>query len=185
MKNLKLFTLLFFTVSIYAQDIEWEKSYGGNQAEYLFDAIATADYGFVLAGSSLSKKSGNKAEVGSGDLDFWVWKMDEKGDLDWQKSFGGSGSDMLMSIKNTYDGGFILAGTTNSPVGFEKNDACFGGNDYWVIKLNAKGKQEWQKTFGGIGQDDLTSICLTADGGFVLGGSSNSMPTQPSPREDF
>ena len=84
MKNLKLFTLLFFTVSIYAQDIEWEKSYGGNQAEYLFDAIATADYGFVLAGSSLSKKSGNKAEVGSGDLDFWVWKMDEKGDLDWQ-----------------------------------------------------------------------------------------------------
>ena len=180
MKNLKLFTLLFFTVSIYAQDIEWEKSYGGNQAEYLFDAIPTADYGFVLAGSSLSKKSGNKAEVGSGDLDFWVWKMDEKGDLDWQKSFGGSGSDMLMSIKNTYDGGFILAGTSNSSIGFDKNDAGFGGNDYWVIKLNAKGKQEWQKTFGGIGQDDLTGICLTADGGFVLGGSSNSTPSDSS-----
>ena len=180
MKNLKLFTLLFFTAAIYPQDIEWEKSYGGNQAEYLFDAIPTADYGFVLAGSSLSKKSGNKAEVGSGDLDFWVWKMDDKGDLDWQKSFGGSGSDMLMSIKNTYDGGFILAGTSNSSIGFDKNDAGFGGNDYWVIKLNAKGKQEWQKTFGGIGQDDLTGICLTADGGFVLGGSSNSTPSDSS-----
>jgi len=75
----------------FAQDILWEKSYGGKHADYLFDVIPTPDYGFILAGSSLSKKTGNKTDDNRGDLDYWVWKMDEKGDLDWQKSMGGSG----------------------------------------------------------------------------------------------
>jgi hypothetical protein len=103
-----LLTLLSFCA--YSQDILWEKSYGGKHADYLFDAQPTADYGFILAGSSLSEKTGNKTEAGRGDLDYWVWKMDEKGDLDWQKSFGGSGMDMLHSIKLTNDGGFIFGG---------------------------------------------------------------------------
>jgi len=67
----------------HSQDILWEKSYGGKHAEYLFDAQPTADYGFILAGSSLSNKSGNKTDNNNGDLDYWVWKMDEKGELDW------------------------------------------------------------------------------------------------------
>jgi len=101
-------------LTVYSQDILWEKSFGGVHAEYLFDAQPTADYGFILAGSSLSDKSGNKEENNQGDLDYWVWKMDENGNLDWQKSFGGNGFDLLQSIKNTRDGGFILAGTSSS-----------------------------------------------------------------------
>ena len=98
----------------YSQDILWEKSYGGKHAEYLFDVIPTPDYGFILAGSSLSKKTGNKTEDNRGDLDYWVWKMDEKGTPEWQKSFGGSGVDILYSVRITNDGGFILAGTSSS-----------------------------------------------------------------------
>ena len=56
----------------YSQDILWEKSYGGKHADYLFDAQPTADYGFILAGSSLSNKTGNKSENNHGDLDFWI-----------------------------------------------------------------------------------------------------------------
>ena len=62
-----------------AQDILWEKSYGGKHAEYLFDAQPTPDYGFILAGSSISGKTGNKEDANKGDLDYWLWKMDEKG----------------------------------------------------------------------------------------------------------
>lgn len=140
------FLLLFISFSfVHSQDILWEKTYGGIHADYLFDAQPTADYGFILAGSSLSNKTGNKDNNNNGDLDFWIWKMDESGALDWQKGFGGSGFDVLQSIKNTNDGGFILAGTSNSPNDFQKKDPCKGGTDFWVIKLDAKGEELWQK----------------------------------------
>lgn len=168
--------LLLCKIPILAQDILWEKSFGGRHAEYLNDIIPTADYGFIIAGSSLSKKSGNKKEVGHGDLDYWLWKMNEQGEDEWQKSFGGEGYDMLQSIKTTFDGGFILGGTSNSPHGKFKTEDCNGGNDFWVIKLDAKGEQLWQRTFGGKGQDDLASVILTSDGGYVLAGSSDSSP---------
>ena len=157
-----------------AQDILWEKSYGGRQAEYLMDAQPTADYGFILAGSSLSGKTGNKTQENNGDLDYWVWKMDEGGELDWQKSFGGEGMDFLQSIRLTNDGGFILAGTSNSPKGLQKKEDSRGGDDFWVIRLDAKGGELWQKTIGGSGQEKLQSICPTKDGGYILGGSSSS-----------
>lgn len=179
------FPLLFlFSCIMYSQDILWEKSYGGKHADYLFDVQPTADYGFILAGSSLSDKTGNKSEDNYGDLDYWVWKMDEKGELDWQKSIGGNGFDLLQSIKNTNDGGFILGGTSNSsPLPFgegrdgDKKDSCRGITDYWVIKLDAKGEEQWQRTIGGSGQEDLITAFQTKDGGYMLGGSSSSNPT--------
>lgn len=195
----KPFYFVFFVTAIallvqsksYSQDILWEKSYGGKHAEYLFDVIPTPDYGFILAGSSLSKKTGNKTEDNRGDLDYWVWKMDEKGELDWQKSLGGSGQDLLKAVVLTNEGGFLLAGSSlpnpslpNPSKGgaFSKEvevDADYKGtrigqSDFWIIKLNAKGGEEWQKTIGGSGQDDLTAVVRTRDGGFVIGGSSAS-----------
>lgn len=166
--------MLLFCTGLQAQDVLWEKSYGGKHADYLFDVQPTADYGFILAGSSLSEKSGNKTSDNQGDLDYWIWKMDEAGELDWQKSLGGSGADMLYSIRNTTDGGFILAGTSDSGVGLHKKDSCRGREDFWIIKLNAKGNEEWQKTIGGSGQEVLKSVAQTTDGGYILGGSSAS-----------
>lgn len=180
-----MFLLCAFN-TLSAQDILWEKSYGGKHAEYLFDAIPTPDYGFILAGSSLSKKTGTKTEDNRGDLDYWVWKMDEKGELDWQKSFGGSGQDMLHCVLLTNDGGFLLAGSSESGESSRlrgndkgssednKKDKSKGGSDFWIIKLNAKGGEEWQKTIGGRGQEELAGIVKTKDGGFVLAGSSAS-----------
>ena len=177
-KGLLLVLLLSTFQLIHAQDILWEKSYGGKHAEYLFDVIPTPDYGFILAGSSLSKKTGNKTEDNRGDLDYWVWKMDEKGDLDWQKSLGGSGQDLLKAVVLTNEGGFLLAGFSNSNEGLDKKENSRGQSDFWIIKLNAKGGEEWQKTIGGSGQDDLTAVVRTRDGGFVVGGSSASQPNQ-------
>lgn len=169
-----LLLFLFIISTSQAQDILWEKSYGGKHAEYLFDVIPTPDYGFILAGSSLSKKTGNKTEDNRGDLDYWVWKMDEKGELDWQKSLGGTGQDILRCVVLTNEGGFLLAGSSQSTEGLDKKESTKGQSDFWIIKLNAKGGEEWQKTIGGSGQDDLTAVVRTRDGGFVVGGSSAS-----------
>ena len=164
----------FLSSYSYAQKIQWEKSIGGKHADILMDAKPTPDYGFILAGSSLSKKSGNKTAGNNGDLDYYVWKMKENGDPDWQKSFGGSGSDFLQSIALTSDAGFILAGTSSSNKGFDKTENSKGEEDYWIIKLDARGNQEWQKTIGGSGQDKLQVIQQTTDGGYIIGGSSSS-----------
>jgi len=181
----KLYLLLFvFPLFTYSQEILWEKSYGGTHADYLFDAQPTADYGFVLAGSSLSNKTGNKTDDNQGDLDYWVWKMNEKGDLDWQKSYGGSGFDLLQSIKNTRDGGFILAGTSSSSTSFQKKEDCKGITDFWIVKLDASGGEQWQRTIGGSGQDELLCAFQTKDGGYILGGSSSSNPPVISIKPD-
>ncbi|MBF4507808.1 T9SS type A sorting domain-containing protein [Flavobacterium sp. JLP] len=176
MKKLYLFFSLFLPLFTYSQDILWEKSYGGTHADYLFDAQPTADYGFILAGSSVSDKTGNKTDDNHGDLDYWIWKMNEKGELDWQKSIGGNGFDLLQSIKGTKDGGFILAGTSSSGSGFQKGEDCKGITDFWVIKLDASGGEQWQRTIGGNGQDELLCAFQTKDGGYILGGSSSSNP---------
>jgi len=173
-KNLLVPIAALLCTLVQAQDILWEKSYGGKHSDYLFDAQPTPDYGFILAGSSLSKKTGNKTDDGNGDLDYFVWKMDEKGELDWQKSFGGSGADLLQSIRLTHDGGFILAGNSDSQKGLHKKDSCRGHEDFWIVKLNAKGAEQWQRTIGGSGQELLQSIAPTADGGYIIGGSSSS-----------
>lgn len=178
----KSFGLLFWTfimsISSNAQNILWEKSYGGKHDEILLDAISTPDYGYVLVGSSVSNKNGNKTDNNKGNFDYWVWKMTDKGDLDWQKSFGGDGMDILQSIKITTDGGFILAGTSSSSnegeFAYDKKGECKGGSDLWIIKLDARGNELWQRTIGGNGQDILKSISQTTDGGFIIGGSSSS-----------
>ncbi|MGJ1382830.1 T9SS type A sorting domain-containing protein [Sphingobacterium siyangense] len=169
---------LLFGGILQAQDILWEKSYGGKHSDYLFDAQPTPDYGFILAGSSLSKKTGNKTDDGNGDLDYFLWKMDEKGEKDWQKSMGGTGADLLQSVRLTHDGGFILAGTSDSPKGDHKTQENFGKEDFWIIKLNAKGAEQWQRTIGGTGQELLQSIIPTSDGGYLVAGTSSSIKSE-------
>ncbi len=175
--------LLGSSALLSAQTTLWEKTYGGKHAEFLYDALATPDYGYILAGSSLSNKTGNKTQDNLGDLDYWLWKMNEAGELDWQKSFGGSGSDQLISIRLTADAGYILAGTSESPAKDERNTSSsktepnFGLEDFWILKLNAFGAIEWQKTLGGVAQDKVTQLLPTKDGGYLVGGSSASGKT--------
>lgn len=175
----KTIAFLFFPSLLFSQDILWERSYGGKHAEYLYDAIPTPDYGFILAGSSISDKNGNKTDINKGDLDYWIWKMDERGTAEWQKSYGGSQMDILHSVKITADGGFILAGESYSNKGFDKKEDSKGQSDFWIIKLDAKGNEMWQRTIGGTGQEKLLSVAQTKEGGYILGGSSSSNKSIP------
>ena len=154
------------TVEGYAQSVLWEKTLGGQQSEYLLDAIATPDSGFLLAGSSISNKSDSKTEEGRGNYDYWIQKMDLHGNPEWQKSFGGSGFDYLHRVQMTTDGGYILAGTSNSANDYDKKSVAKGGFDFWVIRIDPKGNEIWQRTLGGGGDEYLHSVLCSADGGF-------------------
>lgn len=167
-------TLLFCIGNAKAQDVLWEKSYGGKHDEILNDVLPTPDYGFIIAGSSMSNKNGNKEIEGKGNLDYWIWKMDQGGNLDWQKSFGGDDDDVLESIILTKDGGFLLSGVSNSNKSIDKFENSKGEYDLWIIKLNANGEEMWQKTIGGNGNEKLATTIRTKEGGYLIAGSSSS-----------
>lgn len=158
----------------YSQKVQWEHSLGGKHSEYLFDMIPTADYGFLLAGSTLSDKSGDITQAKKGTLDAWLWKMKENGDAEWQFSLGGDGTDFLKNVNHTPDGGFILGISTTSGKSGDKIDESKGTQDVWIVKLNAARQMEWQKSFGGGGDDDVVLIKPTKDGGYIVGVNTDS-----------
>src|SRR4051812_47240451 len=73
--------------------------------------------------------------------------------IEWQRSFGGSASDTCQVVKQTIDGGYILGGTSSSGVSGNKTSSPYGGDDYWVIKIDGNGNKLWEKSFGGSGSD--------------------------------
>jgi hypothetical protein len=153
-------------------NIQWQKSFGGNELEYGRSVSQTTDGGYIVGGQSQSVNNGDVTK-NNGDVDFWVIKLTGNGDIQWQKSFGGSGEDILFSIKPTLNGGYIAAGRTTS------NDGDVHGHhggiyDGWIIKLNTNGFIEWQKCLGGTSSDWLWSVMQTSDKGYVAAGKANS-----------
>lgn len=157
-----------------APPVQWQKTIGGSGSEYLYSLHQTADGGYILGGYSTSDTSGNKTENSRGGRDYWVVKLDVTGTIQWQKTIGGSSVDVLNSLQQTTDGGYILGGTSRSNISGDKFENTRGGDDYWVVKLDGAGTIQWQKTIGGNLTDDLRSIQQTSDGGYILGGSSFS-----------
>jgi hypothetical protein len=92
----------------------------------------------------------------------------------WQRTIGGSGDDYFNSVANTTDGGIIIGGSSNSNASGEKTEDSFESLDYWILKLDSAGNIEWQNTIGGIYEDFNAQISQTLDGGYILGGRSES-----------
>ena len=150
--------------------IEWQKSLGGTGYEYAQYIQQTSDGGYIAAGSSFSNDgdvSGNH-----GGFDCWVVKLNNEGTIVWQKSLGGLSNDEAESIQQTNDGGFILAGHSDSNDGDVSGN--HGGPDYWVVKLSSIGTIEWQKSLGGTGSDQAKSVQQTNDGGYIVAGYTSS-----------
>src|SRR5690554_6351180 len=179
MKKQLLFLLFGVSaLSGYSQKVVWEQTIGGEHSEYLFDMVPTVDYGFLLAGSSLSDKTGSKKDNGQGSLDYFLWKMDKNGEQEWQWSFGGEGQDILKSIAMTSDVGYILGGYSDSGKGDHKLSENKGKNDVWIVKLNSKGGTEWQQSYGGEGDDRLVLIEPNNHGGYIIAATTNSSKSE-------
>ena len=151
-----------------AGNLVWEKNYGGSEAEYALDIQLTADGGYVLTGGTSS--ADNDLSGNFGKVDLWVLKLDSAGDLEWSKNYGGSGIDIGTSLTVLSDG-YLVAGCTGS-AGEPGISAGYGGNEYWVLKLDLNGDLVWEKTYGGKRHDAAKSILPTSDGDFIIGGNT-------------
>jgi hypothetical protein len=139
---------------------KWEKTFGGIEDDEAFSVQQTSDSGYILAGRTNSK--------GVGGYDAWLVKTDINGNKEWEKTFGGTNFDEASSIQQTSDGGYIFTGRTNS--------YGAGQMDGWLVKTDSNGNKEWEKTFGGMGDDDFESVMQTSEGGYILAGGYNYGP---------
>ncbi len=140
-------------------NIQWQKAYGGlGKGDWGASIALTSDGGYVVAGSTSS--------FGAGYIDGWVFRLDSAGNILWQKTYGGTRNDFFAAIAPLSDGGFALAGTTNS--------FGAGGQNYWVVRLDGEGNLLWNQTYGGLYGDTAQSIAATPDGGYVVTGTAGS-----------
>ncbi len=120
-------------------NLQWQNTIGGSEYEESLDAIfQTSDGGYVCGGTSRSEASGDKAENCMGSFDFWILKLDQTGNIQFQNTIGGSDTEYLESMVQTSDGGYIFTGMTYSGISGDKTDICRGDTDFWILKLDGK-----------------------------------------------
>lgn len=239
MKILYIILLALLGSSLFAQPgfkKKWDYTYGGNVDDYLESLINTKDGGFMLGGWSRSDKAYDISQpncgVGTGFADFWIVKTNSAGVKQWDKRYGGCRDERLFGLVQTADGGYVLAGWSESDSGFglptepkllgnfwvvkvdstgkkiwdkrhkgevlnamiptrdhgyllggyisrfgisDTDYAVNGYYDYWAVKIDSNGNKQWNVGFGSKGFDQITCLAQTSDGGYILGGKSDSL----------
>jgi hypothetical protein len=137
---------------------EWYRDYGGSGSEDAYSAQGTDDGGFIITGYTSS--------FGAGANDVYLVKTDSLGDTLWTRTYGGTGSEVGNSVRQTGDGGYVICGGTGS--------FGAGGGDVYLIKTNSLGDTLWTRTYGGSSNDGASSMQITNDGGYIMVGTTES-----------
>ncbi|MFB0515590.1 MAG: hypothetical protein ACETWG_03175, partial [Candidatus Neomarinimicrobiota bacterium] len=137
----------------------WARSLGGNGWDWGRFVRQTSDDGFIIVGWTDS--------YGEGSGDLWLIKTDARGEEEWSRTYGGIDNDQGNCVQPTADGGYIITGATSSN--------SVGNDDLWIIKTDAGGTVQWMRTFGGGGDDEGHFAQVTADGGYIVVGSTTSI----------
>ncbi len=139
-------------------NIKWQRTYGGKYGDYA-RAVAVADNGdIIVAGYTLS--------FGAGNADVWVLRLDENGNIKWQKTYGGRDDEYATAIAITPEGDIIVVGSTFS--------SGAGDWDIMVLRIDKDGNVKWQKTYGGKKMDEASSVALAKNGDILVAGSTHS-----------
>jgi hypothetical protein len=152
--------LLMSTLSLSAQgpDTIWTRAYGGSHDDCCYSVIESSTGGYVLAGWTYS--------FGAGQKDVYLLKVDVNGDTMWTRTFGGSENEEGRDVKETYDGGFIVAGWTES--------FGSGGSDVYLVKTDANGNEQWTASYGLLYDEYASAVQQTPDSGYIIAGRFNS-----------
>ncbi|PVX24404.1 MAG: hypothetical protein CW691_07735, partial [Candidatus Bathyarchaeum sp.] len=137
-------------------NLQWSQTYGGSGTEYSNSLVATLDGGYALAGSTSS--------FGAGSADVWLVKVDSVGNLEWNQTYGGSIADYCDSMVISSDGGYTLACITQTPT--------FGDGVFWLFTVDSSGSLGLNQTYAVSAHHSHTSLLLTADESYILGGST-------------
>ena len=139
-------------------DTVWTRTYGGSDSDVGSSVTQTSDGGYIVTGWT--------ASFGAGYSDFYLVKTDFEGDTLWTRTYGGSDRDYGESVAQTSDGGYIVAGKTES--------FGAGSYDFYLVKTDALGDTIWTRTYGGSGYDEARSVSQTPDGGYIVAGRTRS-----------
>ena len=157
-----------------AGTIQWEKLIGGKSADVLSGIIQTSDGGYLLSGGSESEISGDKTEdlMSNNTKDYWIVKLNNTGDIEWDKVYGGTGIDELPVAVETTDGGYVIAGESNSRANAQFTNKLTEKPDrhFWLLKLDQSGDKVWEKSIGTDTVDKFGAFMATPDGGYIIGG---------------
>lgn len=139
-------------------ELLWSKTYGGASNDNGWAILETADQGFVILGFTDS--------FGAGEMDIYLLRVDQAGQLLWERTFGGEQDEFGWDLTVDPDGGYVIAGQTDS--------FGSGEEDGYLLKVDAEGNELWSQTFGGEQEDRLFSVTILQDGGFALAGTTRS-----------
>ena len=147
----------------------WNKTYGGEMADWAESLIATSDGGYAIAGvcnCSINHILNDYYFDYYVNGDFWLVKTDAAGNMEWNQTYGGAYFEVAYSLAATSDGGYALAGCT--ALDYERGD-------FWLVKTDAAGNMEWNQTYGetrneGAYFEEAYSLVATSDGGYALAG---------------
>ena len=154
--------------------IEWQTKLGGTHADEGGGIISTADGGFLVAGTTYSS-DGDVTSILHGESDYWIIKLNEKGNVVWSNTFGGSKQENLKNVICTSDGGFMLIGYTYSNLNDgDVTDFKGGSCDIWVVKTDSKGLLQWQKCIGGTDGDMGWDIIQISPSSYIIAGGTYS-----------
>ncbi len=145
-------------------EIEWQYTYGGAGNDTAYAIQETSDGGYIVAGYTHF--------FGATTSDIWILKLTSKGDIEWQHIYGGTGDDVAYSVQETSEGGYIVAGST------QYSGAVH--HDFWILKLTSAGFFEWQRIYGGSGDDVAYYIQETSDEGYIVAGNTDSFGVKES-----
>jgi outer membrane murein-binding lipoprotein Lpp len=141
---------------------QWSKTWGGTGTDQAFALVQTSDGGFAVAGYTTS------TGLTAGGFDQTLVKYDSSGVEQWSKTWGGTGNDIARALVQTSDGGYAVAGETNS------SGLTAGGLDQTLVKYDSSGIEQWSKTWGGDLSDIARALVQTSDGGYAVAGETNS-----------
>lgn len=171
-----------------AQDghIQWQKTYGGTLMDYPHQIARNHSGGYIVCGTSLSGVSASKTDTNRGSYDMWLLNLDMNGQVIWDKTIGAGLSDHGFSVIPTSDGGYLVAGDRS--MNWEEaqypaypgsagdaEDTVRGSRDCWVLKLDASGGIEWQKTMGGFEYESAWEVKEMEDGYVILCNSDSDV----------
>lgn len=138
----------------------WKKTFRGKNDDSASSIQQTQDGGFIITGFTRSFTDSRR------DSDAWLIKTDAGGSEQWRRTFGGTSDDMANSVQQTSDGGYIFTGNLES--------YGAGNADFWLVKTDSSGIQQWSRTFGGKESDRAFSVVQTRDNGYILAGLTYS-----------
>ncbi|MBA3647533.1 MAG: T9SS type A sorting domain-containing protein [Chitinophagales bacterium] len=156
-------------------NIIWSKTYGGSSIDIAYGIVNTNDGGYTFAGSTSSVDgdvTGN-----NGEDDIWIVKVDSSGNIQWQRCYGGTFSEVGYSIQTAFSNGYIISGVTASLDGdvLDHHNTSNNYTDEWVLRIDSSGKLLWENALGGANEDVAYDAEPTLDGGFIVAGFSNSI----------